>query len=240
MPSLDETTATVWATTKPAIGLLATSGCARAAATALSTEERVPFEALSAAILAWWPQKKRPPREILQNEYTACLDLFGAATDSARLEPALEAAQHQMEAMRVLVPASFTFHELGTAQPCDAESLTKLVRRLAKLTKTDLELWKGRFEYFLSFTELSGPDAAWPELVAKTARMGFDRPMRGLKELSKSLQELARSSDLGAFASWSTMGPKHALTLQLGKTKRTAMLDDEQRAALVAALPWLV
>lgn len=240
MPSLDVVTAQLWATPKPALCLLATAGCARAAAAALTPEERAPFEALSAATLAWWPLKKRTARDILEKEYAACLDVFGAATESARLEPALEAAQHEMEAMRFLAPGTLTYHEVGTKEPLDGASLTQLVRRLAKLTKTDLELWKGRFEYFLSFTDLSGPDAAWPELVAKTARIGFDRPMRGLKELSKPLQELAKSSDLGAVASWSTMGPKHALTLQLGKTKRTAMLDDEQRAALIAALPWLV
>jgi hypothetical protein len=35
------------------------------------------------------------------------------------------------------------------------------------------------------------------------------------------------------------MGPKHALTLQLGTTKRTAVMDDADRQTLVAALPWL-
>ena len=39
---------------------------------------------------------------------------------------------------------------------------------------------------------LTGKDAAWPELVHRTARMGFERPTRGAKLLPKALQELGR------------------------------------------------
>jgi hypothetical protein len=239
MPSLDEITQTLWDTKRPALNLLASTGCARAAATVLSAEERAPFDALSAALLAWGTDRKRAPRDILQAAFVPCQDLYGSSPEHVRLVPAMESAHHQMEALRMLAPGSITLHELGAQDGYDAASLTKLVRILAKLTKTDLETWKGRFDYLLSFTTLSAKDAAWPELVAKTARIGFDRPMRGVKELGKSLQELARVSDLGATSSWSTMGPKHALTLQLGTTKRTAMLDDEQRASLLQVLPWL-
>ena len=69
--------------------------------------------------------------------------------------------------------------------------------------------------------------------------MGFSRSVPKLRELPEPLQGLARLSDLGATVSWSMMGARHALRLELGTTKRVGVLDDAQRATLCAALPWL-
>lgn len=239
MPSLDDTTRALWLTPRPPLALLFTAGCSRAATAGLSEAQRAPFAALSTAILSWWPDKKRDAREIFGVELTACLDLYGAAEDAKVLDPALEAAYHQMFALRQLAPGAFSLHEIGAQDGYDAESLIKLVRKLAKLGQTDLDTWKGRLEHLLSFLDLSGKDAEWPQLVLAASRIGFDRPMQSVKKLPKPLQELAKLADLGAVTSWSTMGPKHALLLQLGKFKRTAVLDDTQRTELLEALPWL-
>lgn len=239
MPSLDETITTVWNVQRPPIALLATAGAVRAATAALSEEERAPYHAFTEAALAWYPRMARPLKDLFEKEFTVCLDRYGEHPDEARVQPALDAAYHLLVALRGLAPGALTLSEIGMADGLGEETFIKLVRKLAKLNSTDLETWKVRFEYLLSFRELTGKDAAWPELVHRTVRMGFERPTRGAKLLPKSLQELGRLSDLGAVSSWSQMGPKHALTLQLGTTKRTAVLDDEQRQEVLDALPWL-
>jgi hypothetical protein len=134
----------------------------------------------------------------------------------------------------VLQPSSLRLFELGKEEDLSDETFAKLVRALAKHTRTDLELWKARMEHLLA-----GTSEPWPALVERAARIGLGRPMQQASKLPKPLRELARLSDLGATATWTMMGTKHALLLQLGTTKRTAVLDDEQRATLVAALPWL-
>lgn len=236
MPSLDETTNTIFATVKPPLGLLATIGCGRAARADLPPEDAAPFEALSAALAAWWPSKKRPLRDILEKELGACLDHYGKATNAQPLQLALDAAYHQMATAVALAPGSVRVHELGVDYVPSAESFTKLVRALAKQTRTDLELWKARMEHLLASAGTTEP---WPALLEREGRMGWARPMQRATKLPKPLRELARLSDLGASSSWSMMGPKHALLLQLGTTKRTAVLDEEQRETLIEALPWL-
>jgi hypothetical protein len=236
MASLDETTRTLWSTLTPPLGLLAAVGCTTAASADLAPEDRAPYDALSAAVLAWWPEKKRVPREIASTELGACIEHDGRAATRSPL--ALSAAFHQMTALMLLVPGSARFDALGSDDTPDADSFVKLVRQIAKHTHTDLELWKNRFEHLLSFHETTAR-SAWPTIVQSASRIGFDRPMRRASKLPKPLVDLARLSDLGATSSWSAMGSKHALVLQLGSSKRTAMLDDAQRTALVDALPWL-
>jgi hypothetical protein len=234
MTSLDETAHTLWNTPRPPLGLLGAVCCGRAAAADLSEQDRAPFETLATTLLGWWPVKRRSLREICEKEFAACMDHYGRAERAQPLQLALEAAQHQMAAAMLLSPGTMRFHDLGVQDVLDENTFTKLVRALAKKTHTDLELWKGRLEYLLA------PSSdTWPMLVERAGRMGLTRPMPQASKLPKPLRELARLSDLGAVASWSQVGPRHALLLQLGTTKRTAMLDDEQRAMLIAALPWL-
>jgi hypothetical protein len=235
MTSLDDTLRTLWNTPRPPLGLLAAVCCGRVANADLTPEERAPFEALGSALLAWWPVKKRPLREVVMDELGRCHDLYGNAESTARLQLALDAVHHQVAAAMLLQPGSVRLHDLGVQDALDETSFIKLVRGLAKHTRTDLELWKGRMEHLVA-----GAAEPWPAQVDRAARMRLDRPMHAASQLPKPLRELARLADLGATASWSMMGPRHALLLQLGTTKRTAMLDDEARAALLAALPWLV
>lgn len=234
MTSLDETTRALYLTTKPPLGLLGAVCCGRAATADLSPEDRAPFEALGATLVSWWPEKKRTLRDISEKELGACLDHYGRAPRAEPLQLALDAAYHQMAAAMVLQPSNLRLFELGREDAVGDESFAKLVRAVAKRTHTDLELWKARMEHLLA-----GISDPWPTLVERASRMGLARPMQQASKLPKPLRELARLSDLGGSASWSPMGTKHALLLQLGTTKRTAVLDDEQRATLVAALPWL-
>ncbi len=229
MANLDDVSRTIWNTKKPALGLLATAGAQRAACMALDDAERAPFEALTNALLSWWPKQKASPTELYEAHFPACQAVREAAGDRARL--AMDAAYLQMAALLKLDPRSL---------PADGpynlreDDFVALVRRLAKANHTDLELWKGRFSGLLEAS-----DQPWDALVARAARMGFGRAIPKLSSLPSPLNDLARTIDLGAVTSWSQMGPKHALRLELGTTKRIAMLDDDQKASLIAALPWV-
>jgi hypothetical protein len=228
MASIDVTTRELWNIKEPALGLLAATCTARAAAHGLTPEERAPFEALSTTVLSWWPRRKRAPDEIDGTEFAACVAAFEA---DERLRLAMDAAYQQMAALLRLDPRSMSrpgFYNLGEDQ------FVALVRRVAKAEHTDLELWKSRFEALLE-----AKSTPWPELVARAGRMGFGRDLSQVRNLPEPLQALARFSTLGAVHSWSMMGPKHALKLEVGSTKRIAMLDDAQRAELVEAMPWL-
>lgn len=229
MANLDDVAKTIWNTKKPALGLLAATGAQRAACLALEPEERAPFEALSGTLLGWWPKQKASPTELYEGSFPACQAMREQVGDRARL--AMDAAYLQMAALLKLDPRSL---------PADGpynlreDDFVALVRRLAKANHTDLELWKGRFAGLLEAS-----DQPWEALIARADRMGFGRNVPKLRDLPAPLNDLARTVDLGAVTSWSQMGPKHALRLELGSTKRIAMLDDEQKAALIAALPWI-
>ena len=229
MATIDATACAVWGTKSPALGLLAAASAGRAACVALTPEERAPFETLASTLLAWWPLRARAPEDLYENEFKACLRAREYGHDGLRL--AMDAAHLEMAALLKLDPRSLPadgFYNLGE------NDFVALVRRIAKAGNTDLELWKGRFEQFLE-----RKDAPWPELVAQAGRMGFARQMPKLRSLPENIAGLARFADLGAASSWSMMGPKHALKLELGTNKRIAVLDDAQYAALAEALPWL-
>lgn len=229
MPSIDVSSRALWTTRQPPLGLLVAASCTRAACVGLSAEERAPFEALATALLGWWPARKRSPEELYQAEFTACLS--ARETGRAELRLAMDAARLSMAALLKLDPRSLPadgFYQLGE------DDFVALVRRIAKAGHTDLELWKARFEHLLE-----AKDEPWAELTARATRMGFARDTPKLRELPEPLQGLARLADLGAKSSWSMMGTRHALRLELGTTKRVGVLDDAQRATLCAALPWL-
>lgn len=229
MASIDITTRALWGTKEPALGLLAAASCARAACVGLSPEEAAPFEALAAALLSWWPARKRSPDELYKTEFTACLVARESGPERLRLP--MEAAYLEMAALLRLDPRSLPadgFYDLGE------DDFVALVRKVAKAERTDLELWKARFEAMLE-----AKSSPWPELVARAGRMGFGRDLSKLRELPEPLEGVARFAALGAVWSWSMMGPKHALRLELGSTKRIAVLDDAQRATLLSVLPWL-
>lgn len=229
MASIDVSARALWATRQPALGLLAAVSCARAACTGLSPEERAPFDALSEALLSWWPARKREPGELHATEFAACLAARDARPE--RLALAMEAAYLEMAALLRLTPRGLPadgVYDLGE------DDFVAFVRKVAKASRTDLELWKTRFEALLEASA-----TPWPELVARAGRMGFGRDLGGVRTLPEPLAGLARFALLGAVASWSPMGAKHALRLELGTTKRTGVLDDAQRAAICAALPWL-
>jgi len=229
MANLDDVARTIWNTKKPALGLLAAAGAQRAACLSLEAEERAPFEAMTATLLAWWPKQKASPTELYEGSFPACQAVRETAGDRARL--AMDAAYLQMAALLRLDPRSLPAEGPYNLREDD---FVALVRRLAKANHTDLELWKGRFAGLLDVS-----DQPWEALIARTSRMGFGRNVPKLRELPAPLNDLARLIDSGALTSWSQMGPKHALRLEMGSTKRIAMLDDEQRAALIAALPWI-
>lgn len=228
MASIDVTTRALWATKEPALGLLTTVACARAACVGLEDEDRAPFEALSTAILAWWPARKRSPEDLYENEFKACLS---AREKGEHLRLALDAAYLEMAALLKLDPrplANDAIYKLSE------DDFVALVRRLAKFGHTDLELWKARFSAIAE-----SPKRTWPELVKSVERMGFARDLSGLRNLPEPLQGLARLADLGAIHSWSMMGTKHALRLELGTNKRIVPLDEHQRADLLEVNPWL-
>jgi len=56
-------------------------------------------------------------------------------------------------------------------------------------------------------------------------------------KLDKRVRQLAALADLGATASWSDIGGKHALRLELDKTKRIAPLTTDEVAALRHVIP---
>ena len=229
MANLDDLARTIWNTKKPALGLLAAAGAQRAACLSLEAEERAPFEAMTGTLLAWWPKQKASPTELYEGSFPACQAVRDTAGDRARL--AMDAAYLQMAALLRLDPRSLPAEGPYNLREDD---FVALVRRLAKANHTDLELWKGRFAGLLE-----AASEPWVALIARAGRMGFGRNVPKLRELAAPLNDLARSIDAGAVTSWSQMGPKHALRLEMGTTKRIAMLDDEQKATLIAALPWI-
>lgn len=229
MPNLDVTAKALWNTKDLPLGLLAATCTARAARYGLTDEERAPFEALDAALLSWWPKKQRAPDEIDQTEFAACV---AALEQNENVRLALDASYQQMAAMLRLDTRSMSrdaFYNLGEDQ------FVALVRRVAKAEHTDLELWKSRFEALLETPK----GTKWSDVCARAEKMGFGKDLSSVKLLAEPLQALGRFSTLGASHSWSMMGQKHALRLEVGSTKRIAMLDDAQKATLIEAMPWL-
>jgi hypothetical protein len=229
MANIDLTSRELWNLKEPTpLGLLAAVGCGRSACATLTEEERAPFDAFGAALLAWWPKKTRAPAELHEVEFAACVK---AREGSDRLRLAMDAAYIEMAAALRLDKRSLSadgVYQLGE------DDFVALVRNVAKASHTDLELFKARFELLLEHKK-----TPWPELVALTDRIGFGRDMAKLKRLPEQLQALGRLADLGGKATWSMMGPKHALKVELGSTKRTAVIDDEQREQVLELLPWL-
>ena len=232
MTSLDDTARALWNTTRPPLAILGAVGCARAASVGLSREDRAPFDALSAALLAWWPEKKRSARDICALEFGACLDRAQAVD---HLELPLVAAYQEMGALMWIQPGNLRAYEIGSQSVPGEASFVELVRRAAKHTHTELGVFRGRFERLAAAAKTE----PWAALVESATRMGFDRPTRPWSKLPEPLLELARLSDLGAVPSWSEVGGRQALVMQLGATRRTVALDDAQRAMLLEASPWL-
>lgn len=230
MPSFDEVCATLHETKVPPLGLLAAVCCARAARAELSAEDAAPFVALDAALIAWGGTRRPEPQEIATRFFAPCLAAWDREPRPAHLRLALDAAREEMAALGRVAPRSLSddgLRDLGVAD------FTKLAKACVKQRRTSTTRFKAQLE------ELLAAPRRWPALVEVADRMPFGRVLGDAAALPPQLEELVRLVELGATWSWSEMGGKHAIRLALGTTKRTAVLDDEARTRLLAAVPWL-
>ncbi len=224
---IDDTALTIWQTTKPPLGLLMAGRATEMLAAPLSEPLRAPFGALFDALAGWWPRRARATQEIYEHEFRACLDV-GTAHEEAN--PALTGAYVQMTALLKLAPRSLPrdrFYDMGE------EDFAMLLRQAAKATRLPLAQLDARLSFVLERAKEREP---WTALIARTARMRWERGAPWGK-LDKRIRDLASLADLGAEASWVTVGAQKALELRLDGTKRTTVLQPEELAALQSVIP---
>ncbi|MBW2465140.1 MAG: hypothetical protein JRH11_26055 [Deltaproteobacteria bacterium] len=226
--SLDDTGLVVWETKRPPLVLLVTGRLTEMLAADLSAEDQAPFLALARAIEAWWPRRRPAPTEIYENEFRACVAACDAYEPAAKMQPALAGANLQMAALALVAPRTLPPADF---KGMDAEDFRQMLRDAAKVTKLPIAQLEARLKHLLEHVK-----EPWPDLVARAARMHWGKQERWGK-LPKRVRDLVSLADLGAFASWSDISGKRALRLDLGGTKRVAMLDEEELAALTRIIP---
>lgn len=226
--SLDDTGLVVWEANRPPLVMLVTGRLTEMLASELPPADQAPFLALARALEAWWPRRRPAPKEIYENEFQACVAAAEGYAPAAKMQPVLRAANLQMAAWTLVAPRTLPpdpFKELGE------DDFRKLLRDAAKVTKLPIAQFEARLKHLLEHVK-----EPWPDLVARAGRMHWGKQERWGK-LSKRVRDLVSLSDLGALVSWSDVGGKRALRLELGGTKRVAMLDPEELGALVRIIP---
>lgn len=226
--SLDDTGLVVWGTQRPPLVLLVTGRLTEMLASDLPAGDQAPFLALARAIEAWWPRRRPAPTAILENEFNACIAACDAYEPAAKMQPALAGANLQMAALALVAPRTLPPSDF---KGMDEEDFREMLRDAAKATKLPIAQLEARLKHLLDNAK-----EPWPDLVARAERMHWGKQPRWGK-LSKRVKDLAALADLGALASWSDVSGKRALRLELGGTKRVAMLDAEELAELTRVIP---
>lgn len=226
--SLDDIGREVWSSIKPPLALLVASRMTEMLASPLPEPSRDAFHALSRALLAWWPKREREPKDLYEHEFAACVEAASASGASAI--PARTGAYVQMAALLALAPRSLPadgFYDLRE------DAFLELLGQAAKTSR----LPRAQLEARLAFL-LERKREPWPALVARSARMRWERSAPWGK-LEKRVRELAAFADLGAESSWSKIGDQDVLQLRVDGTRRTAALRPDELAALRTIIPTL-
>ncbi len=226
--SLDDTGLVVWETKRPPLVLLVTGRLTEMLAADLPAEDQAPFLALARAIEAWWPRRRPAPPEIYENEFRACVAACDAYEPAAKMQPALAGANLQMAALALVAPRTLPPADF---KGMDAEDFREMLRDAAKVTKLPIAQFEARLKHLLENVK-----EPWPDLVARAARMHWGKQERWGK-LPKRVRDLVSLADLGALISWSDVTGKRAIRLELGGTKRVAMLDAEELEELTRIIP---
>ena len=223
--SLDGTVLSVWQIKRPPLTMLVAGRATAMFAASLPDEARAPFEALTNALEAGWPRKKREPEDIYANEFAACFDAVEAHPAAA---PAMKGAYMQMVGLLKVAPRTLPpdeYYQLAE------EDFIALLRDAAKVAKLPLAQLQARLDYLLEHQK-----DKWPDLVARADRMYWGRQAPWGK-LDKRVRDLVELADLGAKWSWAQVGTQQALRLELDAVKRIAVLSAEELAALRGVIP---
>lgn len=223
--SLDDTGLSLWEKKRPPLAMLVAAKVTEMLGAHLPAETQAPFLALSEALCGWWPARKPNGKVIYENEYAACLD---AAGDDPKLAPILGGANMQMAGL--LNAASRCFPS-DAYDGLDEKDFIALLRGGAKVGRLPVTQLDARLKYLLE--NIREP---WPKLVERAGRMRWQRG-NAWGKLDKRLRGLASLADLGGTSSWHDVGGQRALRIELGGTKRIAMLSAEELETLKKVIP---
>ncbi|NOY93415.1 MAG: hypothetical protein GXP55_19700 [Deltaproteobacteria bacterium] len=228
--SLDDTGLTLWELKKKPLALLVAVKASGLVVAGLPADAQAPFLALSKTLASWWPGREPAPQAIYDSEFRACLERYETFEPAAKMQPALNAAYVQMGALLKAAPKSLP----AEIYEIDATHFQQLLRAAAKSGRLPIAQLDARLKSLLENSKQK-----WPELVARAERMSWVKSAPWGK-LDKRLRALASLADLGAASSWTDVGGRPALRIELDGTARIAMLTPDEIEALRVVVPNVV
>lgn len=226
--SLDETGLKVWNVGRPPLMMLVAAKASEMLGAQFSAEIQAPFISLSKALLDWWPKRETKPEVIYDNEFSACLDVYGDNEPATKMQPLLKGAYLQMAGLLRVAPRSLPTNDFYRLDESDFQLFLRDTAKAGRLPVAQLE---ARLKFLLDHQK-----EPWHQLVAHASRMRWTRGMPWSK-LDKRVRTLASLADLGATSTWIDVSGQHALRLELETQKRIAMLSPEEIDALRRVIP---
>lgn len=224
--SLDDTGRSIWQQRKPPLAMLIAGSTCEMLSADLGESIQTPLRALSTALSAWWPRRVRDASSICEQEYQACLTAMDE--QGSKLVSLRRAVDVQMAAVLRAVPSSLP---AGDYYNLSEDDFLVVLRDAAKVGRLPVAQLESRLKHLKERQK-----ERWPDLVARAGRMHWGRSAAWGK-LDKRVRTLAALADLGAHASWTEVGGKQALRLELDDMKRIAMLSAEELEALRTVIP---
>lgn len=227
--SIDDTGSALWSLKKNPLPLLLATKAMGLVAAELPDEARAPFEALSDRLASWRPEGEFDSKAVYDGEFKACLSLHATYEPAARMQPTLNGAYVQMAGLLKVMPKNLP-NEIYEVTEAHFQQHMRAAARAGRLPIAQLD---ARLRFLLEHAK-----KPWAELVARIERMTWVRSAPWGK-LDKRLRALASLADLGANASWTEIGGKSALRIELEGTARVAVLTSDELAALRVVVPAL-
>ena len=228
--SLDETGTSVWQTKETPLAMFVAGRLTQMAAVGLPPAAQETFGALSEALVSWWPKCERPPQQIYEQEFAACLQTYNEHEPAAKMEPALTGAYLQIAGMLSWIP--FRCLPAGRHYEIRKTDFLEWIRSTAKIGRLPIAQLEARLKMFLDHRK------SWTDLIVRADRMQWGRLGKWSK-LTYRAREVAKLADLGATIKWITIEDQKALQLELDGIKRISVLSSEELASLESLMPML-
>lgn len=238
--SLDETLLAVWELRSHPLAALVANLGAKALIPKVPEPARAAFADAHREIAAWYPARPVPILDLYSTTVARCGAAHAEMDDAAAKQPAVRALltgfSVQITVLERHAPQKRTLPS-GSYDIGEREFVAHM-RDLAKLER-HLELRQMDARLSVLLARASERGAKWDDVLRAAARQGWGRLGAPLNKLTPGTRALAEAIDLGATVEATDIGGRAALRVGLvDGSRRIAVLDAAERAALFAAVPW--
>jgi hypothetical protein len=238
--SLDETSLAVWELrAHPVAALIADRG-AGVLLEKIPAAVRPPFEEARSALAGWYPARAVPLLEVYTTSVVECWAAHERMDDATAKEPAVIALLHGLH-VQLAVLDRHSAQRRTLPSDCYQIDEAQLIEHVGELVRLERHLERRQMEKRMNvlLEVASARGVKWPAVRAAAERQGWGRLRGSLAKLGPRTRELAEAIDLGATVERADIGGRAALRVTfVDGSRRVAALDDAERAALFAVVPW--